>query len=322
MNEPVEKSAFSALGSNSLASFLDTISQQYLAKRDETRLLPPELAERIEKIRARIPEQARKKMMQPLVIPGTPLYGLLKERYNEQQQLKLMKYMTRVQDRASQKMLDDPAFAQNFIEKDEFSAVILSLDIRRSTELMLKAKTPQQYAEFINTLTNELTESVKERFGIYDKFTGDGLLAFFPDFYSGKDAMLQALLCADDCHKIFDAVFPSYRSIFDISDELVTGLGVGIDTGSVYKAGIEMEYTVVGRPVVYACRLSAAPAGHTYLTPIAEKVRRETEHADLFTAAKTEIEIKHEGPQPVYDVAPITTQILETLEIAEPDWCK
>jgi|SRR5574344_418503 class 3 adenylate cyclase len=309
-------------GSNSFAPFLDTLTQQYLAKRDDTRLLPPELAERIEKIRARIPEKARQKMMQPLIVPGTPLYGLLKERYNEQQQLKLMKYMARVQDRAAQKMLDDPDFAKDFIEKDEFNAVVLSLDIRRSTELMLKAKTPQQYAEFVNTLTNELTESVKERFGIYDKFTGDGLLAFFPDFYSGPDALLHALLCADDCQRIFEAIFPSYRHIFDISDDMVTGIGIGIDTGSVYKAGIEMEYTVVGKPVVYACRLSGAPAGHTYLTPAAEMIRRNSNGAQAFFAKKTEIDIKHEGLQPAYDVIPVTSHAIETLEVAEPDWCK
>ena len=52
-------------GSDSFATFLDTLTQQYLAKRDDTRLLPPELAERIEKIRARIPEKARQNMMKP-----------------------------------------------------------------------------------------------------------------------------------------------------------------------------------------------------------------------------------------------------------------
>ena len=303
------------------ASFLDTLTQQYLAKRDDTRLLPPELAERIEKIRSRIPEKARQNMMIPLVIPGTPLYGLLKERYNEQQQLKLMKYMTRIQDRAAQKMLDDQDFAKAFIEKDEFNAVILSLDIRRSTELMLKAKTPQKYAEFINTLTNELTESVKERFGIYDKFTGDGLLAFFPDFYSGKDALLHALLCADDCQKIFEAVFLSYHHIFDINEDNITGIGVGIDTGSVYKAGIEMEYTVVGRPVVYACRLSAAPAGHIYLTQNAEDKLYASNKASTFISKKVEIDIKHEGLQPAYDVSPASLHAIEKLAVTEPDWC-
>lgn len=296
-------------------SMIESFKQQYDLHAKDQNFLPPELAARLEKIRARIPENARV----PMLLPGAQLLNLLKEKYDDQQQIKLMKYMTRVQERASQKMLDDAEFANLFLEKDEFKAVVLSLDIRRSTELMLKAQSPQLYAEFINTLTNELTDAVKARFGIYDKFTGDGLLAFFPDFYSGDDAILYALQCADDCHKIFDVIFASYKKIFDIG-EMETGLGIGIDIGSVFKAGIELEYTVVGKPVVYACRLSGAPAGHTYLTPVAEQNLR-TMNCETFFAKKTEIDIKHEGLAVVYDVAPVTEHALETLVVPEPSWC-
>jgi len=308
----------SPLHTNAIDSLLETLTQQYALAQKADKFLPPELANRLQKIRERIPESARPTTF----LAGLPLGKILKERYDDQQQIKLMKYMTRVQDRAAQKMLDDEKFAENFLTKDEFSAVILSLDIRRSTELMLKAESPQLYAEFINTLTSELTESVKERFGIYDKFTGDGLLAFFPDFYSGKDAILQALLCADDCHTIFNAIFPSYRSHFAIPDNMVTGLGVGIDIGPVFKAGIELEYTVVGKPVVYACRFSAAPAGHTYLTPLAEKALKESSSPETFLSQKTEIEIKHEGTTLAYDVNAVSTAVLEHLTLDEPEWCK
>ena len=309
----VEKTA--AFNKNFFDSVMDSFKQQYEMHQNRDALLPPEVQERLDKIRARIPESARL----PVLSPGKPLLNLLKERYNEQQQLKLMKYMTRVQDRASQKMLDDESFAKLFLDKDEFKAVILSLDIRRSTELMLKAESPQLYAEFINAITNELTESVKNRFGIYDKFTGDGLLAFFPDFYSGDKAILYALQCADDCQKIFEAIFSSYRNRFAIGD-MVTGLGGGIDVGSVYKAGIELEYTVVGRPVVYACRLSSAPAGHTYLTPLAQNELLKM-NCSAFTSNETQIEIKHEGAAKVFDVLPSSDSALETLVVEEPSWC-
>jgi hypothetical protein len=65
---------------------------------------------------------------------------------------------------------------------------VLSVDIRRSTELMLKARTAEKFAEFITGLSIELTTIVLNSFGVFDKLTGDGILAFFPDFFSGPDA--------------------------------------------------------------------------------------------------------------------------------------
>jgi class 3 adenylate cyclase len=43
------------------------------------------------------------------------------------------------------------------------------------------------------------------------------------------------------------------------------GLGIGIDFGEVSVVDVNGELTVVGSPVVYACRLAAAPAGVTLL---------------------------------------------------------
>lgn len=298
-------------------ALLDQFTRQYIEKQKKNReyFARPEIVEKIKKIRERIPECQRG----DFVIPEPPVLKILRERYDEQNQIKLMKYMSRVQKNAGEKMLSDENFAKEFLEKNEFNAVVLSLDIRRSTELMLKAESPQMYAEFINTLTEELTESVKERFGIYDKFTGDGLLAFFPDFYSGEQAILHVLQCADDCHKIFEAVFSCYRNRFAIGG-MPTGLGIGIDCGGVFKAGIELEYTVVGKPVVYACRLSGAPANHTYLTPAAAYILKSMNTA-AFSVQKTTIEIKHEGLAEVYDVAPSSELALSSLSVEAPAWC-
>ena len=42
-------------------------------------------------------------------------------------------------------------------------------------------------------LCEELKGLISDRFGIVDKFTGDGLLASFPDFFSGPDAGYRAI---------------------------------------------------------------------------------------------------------------------------------
>lgn len=88
-----------------LPLFLDTLTQQYLAKRDDKGFCHRNLRRPYRKNPRTHTGKSRQKMMQPLVVLRTPLYGLLKERYNEQQQLKLMKYMARVQDRTLRKCL-------------------------------------------------------------------------------------------------------------------------------------------------------------------------------------------------------------------------
>lgn len=49
---------------------------------------------------------------------------------------------------------------------------------RLSTELMLKAREPRLYAEFIITLAKRLRQSVLDNYGVFGKFTDDGILAF------------------------------------------------------------------------------------------------------------------------------------------------
>jgi len=134
---------------------------------------------------------------------------------------------------------------------------------------------------------------VKENYGVVDKFTGDGLLAYFPDFFSGKDAGYRALAAAHACHSTFNRCYKASRTSFNVTLKDV-GLGIGIDFGEVHLLRITEELTVVGSPVVYASRLSGAPAGHTYMnhSAVASLVDRSPE---AFTANEVDFEVKHEG---------------------------
>ena len=129
---------------------------------------------------------------------------------------------------------------------------------------MLKARKPEKYAEFVTQLTRQLIKEILESFGVFDKFTGDGILAFFPDFYSGKDAGFHAASAALRCHQIFQSHYREHRTSF-ISILQDTGLGIGIDYGRLHLVQVSGALTVVGPPVVYACRLGGAPAGSTYI---------------------------------------------------------
>lgn len=193
-------------------------------------------------------------------------------------------------------------------------AFVLSVDLRKSTDLMLKIlpHRTQEYAQTLMTIFEELRDAVEEEYGVFDKFTGDGVLAFFPDFFGGTvlDAGYRLLQSAERCHEVFAQ---SYNRLWrylttvpspgsperDISGAV--GLGIGIDYGRVRLVNVGDELTVVGAPVVYACRLCAsAPAGTTFLNQRAFDLLH---HQSYLDARRETLGLKHEAaPTVVYRV--------------------
>jgi class 3 adenylate cyclase len=193
------------------------------------------------------------------------------------------------------------AFDRRLLEENDSDVFVMSIDIRRSTELMAKARTPGQFAVFMTELCTELARVIIDNYGIVDKFTGDGVLAFFPDFYAGgDDAGIRAVSAADLCHKIFQEKYKAYRTSF-LSVLTGVGLGIGIDHGVAHLVQMVGNLTVVGIPVVYACRMSGAEAGMTLLNqPAYEKLNEKFSPYCFFR--ETEITIKNEGPTLAYEV--------------------
>jgi class 3 adenylate cyclase len=142
---------------------------------------------------------------------------------------------------------------------------------------------------------------IKESFGVVDKFTGDGVLSFFPEFFSGADAGYLVVTAATRCHEAFAHHYRSFRSSFNsvLSD---VGLGIGIDFGMLHLVQIAGGLTVVGQPVVYACRMGSCPAGMTLLNQPAYEKIMEKFSGHVFVQ-ETELEIKHEGKTLAYHVS-------------------
>jgi class 3 adenylate cyclase len=201
--------------------------------------------------------------------------------------------LAHVETAAQKKLLESADFRREFERDESCDAFVMSIDIRRSTELMLKARDAKLFAEFLLGLTRILREIVLVNHGVFDKFTGDGVLAFFPTFYSGCDAGLLVLQAAEQAHAAFRSHYNAHRHCF-LTVRTDVGLGIGVDFGRVQVVQIESEFTVVGTPVVYACRMGGAEAGQTLVNqPAYEQLS--LAHSVVCDFAAVELEIKHEG---------------------------
>lgn len=227
---------------------------------------------------------------------------------------KINHILPRICEEAKQKLLTEEIFRQRFADSKSCESVVISIDIRRSTELMLKARTPELFSKFITELSQKLSEVIISNLGVFDKFTGDGILAFFPKFYSGELAILRAIKAAGECHKIFEEHYKNSRVCFNVFIKDV-GLGIGVDYGTVSLVNTRNELTVVGIPVVYACRMSGAKAGETLLNqPAKEEV--EQFNQSFFKITESEINIKNEGNALAYKI-----EILkDDIDLKKPDW--
>jgi len=211
---------------------------------------------------------------------------------------KISHILARLCDEGKEKLLSDDSFRYEFNDAKCCDSVVVSIDIRRSTELMLKARKPELFSKFITELSQKLRNVILVNFGIFDKFTGDGILAFFPKFYSGEVAIIRALKASEECHLIFKEHYRNSRECFNVFINDI-GLGIGIDYGNVTLVNNENELTVVGIPVVYACRMGGAKAGQTLLNqPAKEEIARLCENYIKIT--ETELIIKNEGPALAY----------------------
>ncbi|MBI4187042.1 MAG: adenylate/guanylate cyclase domain-containing protein [Chloroflexi bacterium] len=226
-----------------------------------------------------------------------------------------LKYLyDRVNEKAKKELADGEELRKKFEETEYCDTVIMSIDIRRSTELMLKAREPKLYADFITNLCSDLTKIIVDNYGVFDKFTGDGLLCFFPEFYSGQDAPYYAIKAAAECHSKFSEHYQKNRKCFK-TVLINVGLGIGIDYGKTHLVKMQDQLTVIGEPVVYACRLSGGEAGKTLLNQPAYEIISEN-YGAYVDFKEDSIEIKHEGPTLAY----VTSLSKKNYVPKTPDW--
>lgn len=186
------------------------------------------------------------------------------------------------------------------IKARELPAYVMSIDIRRSTQLMLNATRPEAFADFILSLCTRLRGVIWENHGIFEKFTGDGILACFPPAYSGPAAAQLVLRASTMCQEVFASTYRDFRDNFHVLTT-GTGIGIGVDYGPIYLAPALSGLTIVGRPVVYACRLAGGESGQILFNHQAFKQMNSSEKVDV-SYAEARIKVKNDSDLIAYDV--------------------
>ncbi|MGH7550436.1 MAG: hypothetical protein ACREK3_06730 [Gemmatimonadota bacterium] len=141
-------------------------------------------------------------------------------------------------------------------EAKSLDLLILAADIRRSTILMKETVDAYKYASILGDFIEKARQEIWQHGGLFDKFTGDGLLAFWTYAPSGRDAVIRkALNATQDILVLFhDVTLPQFLRE---SSAFPGGLGisVGLDIGSATLVSMADQLTVVGPPVVGAVRM-------------------------------------------------------------------
>src|SRR5712691_1380868 len=152
------------------------------------------------------------------------------------------------------------------IDGEPIQMFVMAADIRESTTLMKEAVRFERFALVMDKFVTSVRRGIRASGGWFDKFTGDGFLAYWivqsapPDEYEERfvqtagDVAHTAHVLTDLFHR---RVLEDFRSN---SRNLSGGVGLsmGLDGGPGYLVKIADELTVVGSPVVGAVRMVTA----------------------------------------------------------------
>lgn len=150
----------------------------------------------------------------------------------------------------------------------------LGFDLRKSTFCMENADNPKAFAEWLDQLAQILMKISHMFGGVFDKFTGDGVLVHFlsqaSKIIEGRKAVTSAVLCAVAMQHATSQHLERLRKILRLNSQIVGG-AIGIDVASAHWSLDHRHNPItVGRGVVNACRLmDSTDAGGIRLTNIA-----------------------------------------------------
>jgi class 3 adenylate cyclase len=149
------------------------------------------------------------------------------------------------------------------IDTTPLQMFVMAADIRESTLLMKEAVRFEVFARTMDKFVSAVRSGIGTPGGWFDKFTGDGFLAYWVVPAAPKDDAQRRFVeaagnlahTANELIQLFHSkVLEDFRrNSRNLSDGV--GLSIGLDAGPGFLVEIAGELTVVGPPVVGAVRM-------------------------------------------------------------------
>jgi class 3 adenylate cyclase len=161
---------------------------------------------------------------------------------------------------------DKDQLLDSVIEGEPIQMFVMAADIRESTMLMKEAVKFEQFAYVMDKFVSSVRQGITRSGGWFDKFTGDGFLAYWIVQSSSKEGYDEQFVQAAG------NITHTASSLVDLFHERVledfransrnlsggVGLSMGLDAGPGHLVQIAGELTIVGPPVVGAVRMVTA----------------------------------------------------------------
>ena len=121
--------------------------------------------------------------------------------YEESFHKNVLKWAAQLPDAVIPKI--DEAYISNM---SSFDSLVVVGDIRRSQDLMTYGSNPNVYRDKIIEFMNRTREILKSNCGLYDRFTGDGFIAYFNKY-----------MCEQEGKDYYEMMLKSCREILEFS---------------------------------------------------------------------------------------------------------
>ena len=159
-----------------------------------------------------------------------------------------------------------PAIRKSIGEVSAIEAIVLTVDIRRSSSVLKESIDIAQYAKILDDFVAEFRTVLHYHGGWFDKFTGDGFICYWlveDPFAEHMDTVL------DFCCSVMDNFRSYYYPAFVANmrnEPAGIGLSIGVDAGPCYLTPIVGDLTIIGSPIVGSVRMcDTCPPYHLVL---------------------------------------------------------
>jgi class 3 adenylate cyclase len=150
--------------------------------------------------------------------------------------------------------------SKTFLEslaQDKLGFVIMCVDIVGSTKLSMNLE-PEKYSRLISTILYEMSEIIPKFYGHVLKYTGDGLIGYFPEpsFISKNDLAIDCAL------KIRQLVYSLLNPILKENGYPNIDIRIGLDSGDAYVTTIgslatKRQKDIIGTVVNLAAKIQS-----------------------------------------------------------------